>query len=223
MMTKVLVSAVGALCLVFALPVSHADTSIGLRLGTLGGGVELAHAFSETTGFRVSANGLKTEDSDTYDDVRYDTEFRLRSAQLLFDWYPMANNFRVSAGAMYNGNEFKLNGKPSGGTYTIDGTTYNASDIGSLDGKVDFRRIAPYAGVGYGRPIGKGLSFLADAGLLFQGKPRASLSVTCGASTPSGTCTSIQNSVRNQENELDDDVRKFRLYPVLSVGLAYKF
>ena len=222
-MMKFLVTAVGTICLVISLPVSRADTSIGLKLGTLGGGVELAHAFSETTGFRISANGATTEDSDTYDDVSYDTEFELRSAQLLFDWYPMANNFRVSAGAMYNGNEFKLKGKPSGGTYTIDGTTYNAADIGSLDGKVDFRKIAPYAGVGYGRPIGKRLSFLADAGVLFQGKPRSSITVTCGASTPSGTCTNIQNSVRNQENELDDDVRKFRLYPVLSVGLAYVF
>ena len=33
-----------------------ADTSLGIRAGTLGGGVELSHALGPHTGFRVNAD-----------------------------------------------------------------------------------------------------------------------------------------------------------------------
>ena len=223
-MNKILVSVLAAVWVMLASPVSLADTSVGLRVGTLGGGVELAHAFTEKLGFRVSANGLNYSTSETRESVDYDAKLKLQSGQLLLDWFPFSNNFRLSAGAMYNGNKFTLDGKPSpGGTFTINGTTYSSSDVGSLNGKVDFRKAAPYVGLGYGRPVGKGLSLTADLGVLFQGSPRSTLSVTCGAATPAPTCAQIQSGVAAEQNKLDDDMHNYRYYPVVSIGLAYVF
>ncbi len=34
-----------------------ADTSLGIRGGTLGGGVELSHAFGQRTGVRINVDG----------------------------------------------------------------------------------------------------------------------------------------------------------------------
>lgn len=226
-MNKVLVSALAALAAIWVMLASaacHADTSIGLRVGTLGGGVELAHAFTEKMGFRVSANALNYNASETQESVDYDARLELRSGQLLFDWFPFSNNFRLSAGGVYNGNKFTLDGKPSpGGTFTINGTSYSSSNIGSLTGKVDFRKAAPYVGLGYGRPIGRGLSFAGDLGVVFQGSPRSSLSVTCGAATPAPTCAQIQSDVAAEQNKFNDDMDKYRFFPVLSIGLAYVF
>ena len=223
-MNKILVSAIASVWVMLASPVSLADTSIGLRAGTLGGGVELAHAFTEKLGFRVSANGLNYSRSETRESVDYDARLKLQSGQLLLDWFPFSNNFRLSAGAMYNGNKFTLDGKPSpGGTFTINGTTYSSSDVGSLNGKVDFRKAAPYVGLGYGRPVGKGLSLTADLGVLFQGSPRSTLSATCGAVTPAPTCAQIQSDVAAEQNKFNDDIAKYRFFPVLSIGLAYVF
>ena len=224
MMNRILVSALLAVLVMLASPVSLADTSIGLRAGTLGGGVELAHAFSETLGFRVAANGFTYKTSDTYESVDYDAKLKLATGQLLFDWFPFSSNFRLSAGAVYNGNKLTLDGKPSpGGTFTINGVTYSSSNVGSLNGKVDFRKAAPYIGLGYGRPVGKGLSLIADLGVLFQGSARSTLTVTCGAGTPALTCAQIQRDVAAEQAKLDDDMHKYQLYPVLSIGLAYTF
>ena len=38
-----------------------ADTSLGIRGGTLGGGVELAHAFGPSTGVRLDVDGYNRE------------------------------------------------------------------------------------------------------------------------------------------------------------------
>lgn len=223
MLQKILVSVLAAVWALLAASPSLADTSLGLRAGTLGGGIEVAHAFTETLGFRISANGLKYDTSDTHDDVEYDAKLKLATGQLLFDWFPFSNNFRFSLGGLYNANKLTLDGKPSGGTYTINGNTYNASDVGSLNGKVDFKKFAPYVGLGYGRPVGKGLVFTADLGVMFQGSPNSTLTATCGATATPPQCAQLQNDVAAQEAELDDDVEKYKFYPVLSIGLAYVF
>jgi hypothetical protein len=215
--------ALAAVSALLASPAGLADTSLGLRVGTLGGGIELAHAFTETLGFRLAANGLNYNTTKTYESVNYDAKLKLATGQLLLDWFPFSNNFRISAGAMYNGNKLTLDGKPSGGTYTINGTPYAASDVGALNGKVDFRSAAPYLGLGYGRPVGKGLSFTADLGVLFQGSPNTTLTATCAAGTPAPTCASIQSSVAAEQAQLNDDMKQYQYYPVLSIGLAYVF
>jgi hypothetical protein len=223
-MNKPLILSLCALCIVLAPPAVRADTSIGLNVGTLGAGVELAHALTENFGFRIGASGLRYDTTDSYESVDYDARFKLATGRLLIDWFPFANHFRVSAGAMYNGNELSLDGKPSGSaTYTINGNTYPASQVGSLNGKVDFRKTVPYVGLGYGRPLGKGFTVIADAGVLFQGSPRSSLNVTCTASTPAPTCAQIQSDLATERGRLDDDVSKYRTYPVLSIGLALRF
>ena len=221
MMKRIQVSAVLVMILS---PSCFADTSLGLRAGTLGGGIELAHAFTEKLGFRVAANGLNYSTTDTYESVDYDAKLKLATGQLLFDWFPFSNNFRLSAGAAYNGNKLTLDGKPApGGTFTFNGNTYSSSDIGAVKGKVDFREAAPYVGLGYGRPIGKGLSLTADVGVLFQGSPRTTLTATCGAATPALTCSQIQSDLAAEQARLDDDVHKYQYYPVLSIGFAYVF
>ena len=46
-----------------------ADTSLGLRAGTLGIGVEVAHTFTQTLGVRVGANAFKYSTSDSYQSI----------------------------------------------------------------------------------------------------------------------------------------------------------
>jgi hypothetical protein len=207
-----------------ACTIAKADTSIGLNAGTLGGGVELAHAFSERLGIRIGGNGLKYDSTETYQSVDYDSKLKLATGELLFDWFPFANNFRISAGAMYNGNKLTLTGKPApGGTYTINGKTYPAASVGTLDGQVDFSNVAPYFGLGYGRPIGRGFSLTADVGVLFQGSPHSTLTATCGPGTPAATCAQVQSDVAAEQAQLNDDLHKYQYYPVVSIGLAYTF
>jgi len=206
--------------------VAPADTSLGIRGGTFGAGIELSYALSQRAALRLNVDGFNSGTrSKSQADIQYDVKAKLQTASLLGDWFPFANNFRISAGAIYNGNKFTLKGQPTGGTYTINDVTFQASDIGSLDGTVDFKTAAPYFGIGYGRPINGGLSFISDLGVMFQGSPKSTLTATCGPSAPQGgpTCTSLQDSVAAQQASLDNSLSKFKYYPVFSVGLAYTF
>ena len=142
---------------------------------------------------------------------------------MLFDWYPFASNFRLSLGAMYNGNKVTLDGKPTGGTFTINGNTYSSTTVDSVNGEVDFNKAAPYFGVGYGRPIGKGLSLIADLGVLFQGSPTSTLTAHCGPTATPATCAQIQSDVAAEQAKLNDDMQDYKYYPVVSIGIAYVF
>ena len=202
--------------------VAPADTSLGIRAGTLGGGIELSHAMSERTGVRLNVDSYNRTQSSTKDSIQYDMKLKLQTASLLGDWFPFANNFRISAGAMFNGNKLTLKGQPTGGNYTINGTAYTAAEVGSLDAKVDFRKAAPYFGVGYGRPINSGLSLIFDLGVMFQGTPRSNISATCGTAV-GARCTQLQSDAAAEQSNLDDSLHKFKYYPLISLGLAYTF
>jgi len=203
--------------------VAPADTSLGLRGGTLGGGVELSHAFGQRTGVRLNADGFNFSQTSTYDDIDYDVKLKLQTVSLLGDWFPFANNFRVSLGAMFNGNKLALKGQPTGGFYTINGTPYNTAQVGSLDAAVDFAKAAPYFGIGYGRAINSGLSLIFDAGVMFQGSAKSKIDLTCGPLATPPECAQAQSDAQAEQSRLDESLRSFKYYPVISLGLAYTF
>ena len=150
-------------------------------------------------------------------------KLKLQTVSLLGDWFPFANNFRISAGAVLNGNKFRLKGLPTGGNFTINGTTYPTSQVGSLDAAVDFNKAAPYFGIGYGRAMKSGLSLIFDAGVMFQGSPKSKVDVTCGPLAPPAQCAQAQSDTQAEQSRLDESLHSFKYYPVISLGLAYTF
>ncbi len=202
--------------------VAPADTSLGIRGGTLGGGVELSTALSQRAALRLDVDGYNRTQSSTHDNIQYDMKLKLQTASLLGDWFPFANNFRISLGAMFNGNKLTMKGQPTGGSFTINGTSYPASQVGSFDAAVDFNKAAPYLGIGYGRPINSGLSLTFDLGVMSQGSPKSKIDVTCGAASPA-QCTQIKSDAAAEQSRLDDSLHNFKYYPVVSLGLAYTF
>jgi hypothetical protein len=205
-----------ALALVLFPAAVLADGSIGVRAGTLGFGVELSYPLSQRLGLRLNADSYKYSKTFKQEDIEYDGKATLKTGSLLIDWYPFANNFRVSAGPMYNGNKVDLTSQP--GNVVVNGTTYQAT----IEGQVNFKKYVPYAGIGYGRPIGTGLSLTFDLGVIFQGTPTATLTGTCTSPVP-GACNTFQSDLAAQQQTANDDLKNFRYYPVVSLGLAYTF
>jgi hypothetical protein len=196
-----------------------ADGSIGVRAGTLGLGVEVSYPISQRIGMRLNADSYKYTRSFNQADIDYDGKATLKTGSVLLDWYPFANNFRISAGPMYNGNKLVAASKQdANGKITVNGTPYQAS----VEGEVDFKKYVPYAGIGYGRPIGSGFSMTFDLGVVFQGSPKATLTGTCTDPTP-GLCNTFQSDLAAQQQTANDDLKNFRYYPVVSLGLAYTF
>src|SRR5215467_4780743 len=202
-----------AIALLLLPAVAQADGSIGVRAGTVGLGLEFAYPISSSLGIRLIADGYKYSRKFTQDNIDYDGDVKLRTGSLLLDLFPFANNFRISAGGVYNGNKILLTTPTQ--NITLGPNNYTAS----LNGEVDFKKFAPYAGIGYGRPINSGLSVTFDLGVMFQGTPTATLNGTCTGVN----CATFQTDLKTQEASLNDKIKDFKYYPVATLGLAYTF
>lgn len=208
-----------------ALATAHADTGITASVGTTGAGLHISTPVAAALNARVGINGLSISRDGNTSNVDYDYKLKMATIDALLDYFPMGGAFRVTAGLAYNGNKIDVHGRPkSSGTYTLNGNVYPAAAVGSLNGKVDFNKVAPYLGIGWGNAVAadKGWGFSTDIGVLFQGSPNASLSNT-GCTALAAVCSRIATDVAAEERSLKDDTDSFKAYPVLRVGVSYKF
>lgn len=215
----------GAFLFLAANTAAWADVGVLLKAGTLGAGLDISKGISESVALRLQANALDYDRDITDTDVDYNSDLKLRSAGLLLDWHPFSGVFRVSAGAFWNGNEATATGRPTNGTYVINGQTYTSAQIGSLNGQIDFSEVAPYLGIGFGSApkAGRGMTFSFDLGVFYQGEPNVGLTAVCGVGVPAGTCTQIQNDVAAEQASLQEEVSDYKFYPVVSFGIGYRF
>ena len=122
---------------------------------------------------------------------------------------------------MYNDNQASLTGKPSGSGFSINGTTY--SGITSVDSTLSFNNVAPYFGIGWGNPVArdKGWGMTTDIGVLFQGSPKTSMSVACTGIV--GINCPAQSNIDAENAKLQGDLKNFKYWPVMSIGISYQW
>lgn len=216
---------IGLLAAICSAPIFAQDFGLAIQGGTTGVALQGGMGINDSFGLRLTLNAYSQDKSGTESNVSYDATADLRSGGLFADWYPFQGGFRVSTGLLLNNNEINLTGKPSGGTYDINGTTYQASDLGSLTGKLDYsQKVAPYLGFGWGHLGNKsGFSFMADVGVLFTGKPDVALDGTCNPALPAMTCNQLQADIAAEKAQLDDAIGSASIYPVISLGIGYTF
>jgi hypothetical protein len=232
--TLFLTGAIGASLLfaggdIKAIPASNevliSNYNSSLEFGTLGIGANFSKRINDNLAVRFNINGLKYSRSSTISDIDYDVDLHLFTVGVLGDYYPFSNNFRLSAGLYYNDNH--ANGKftptPTE-TFTLGDHTYTGSEIGQVDASVDFNNFAPYVGIGWGgRTSIEGLSFYANAGVLYQGTPNVHALATPNPSLPQNIKDQIKADVEKERQDVYNDVKKYKFYPVLSVGFSYTF
>jgi hypothetical protein len=207
----------------FCTACSAQAAGIGVRAGTTGVGVDFGWSLVPTLSARLGYSGLSYKTSIEETDVSYDAKLKLSNLNGFLDWSPLGP-FRITAGLVGTGSKADVTGTPTGGTFTINGVTYNAADVGTLSGSVEpGRSAAPYLGIGYGNVAGAGVNFYFDLGVMFHGAPAASLSATCGPAVPPAQCTQIRNDVAAEQQRLQDKLDKYKVFPVLSLGLTIGF
>jgi hypothetical protein len=199
---------------------SKSGVALAGKIGTLGGGAELNLGIFENVNARLGFNGFKYKYNANSASVNYDFTMELLTVSAIADWYPFSGGFRTSGGVLFNNNSFSLAGKPTGSTYTIGNTTYLAGDISSLQATMTFNKIAPYLGIGWGNPVAadKGWGLVSDVGVVFQGAPRIDLLASCVTN-----CATFQADADAERVKLQNDLSKFKWWPVISVGISYQW
>jgi hypothetical protein len=116
--------------------------------------------------------------------------------------------FRLTGGVIFNDNRYDVRSKQFGG---------------ALSGTVEAgKSAAPYLGVGWGTVAGTGVNFYFDAGIMYMGSPKATLSASCGSLSPA-QCAALQSQVAAEEARLQDELDKAKYYPVVNFGLTIGF
>ena len=161
---------------------------VGVQVGTLGIGLNVAHAlYDDYLDIRGQYNYM------TYNSDINGNQFKMNFNTLgaLLDYKPFAGSFRFTGGLYY------------------DGRTLTASDA-NVGGSISYAPISPYLGIGIGS-FGastidkKGFLVNFDAGVMFTKS-----TVNFGNDTATN-------------NALNDSLAAFPYYPVLSLGVGYRF
>lgn len=191
---------------------------VGAKAGTLGVGLEGTWRPVPYLDFRAGINAFSYDDERSEAGVDYDASLDLQTLYATANLRVPLSPFRATVGLFSNGNEVNLVSRDSS-TYTIGGTTYNASDVGTLRGDVGFDSIAPYAGVGLDFRFIDRVGVHLDAGVLFQGAPELSLT----ADGPIAGSAQFQSELAVEQAELQAELDDFELYPVVSLGISVNF
>ena len=213
-----------ALLGLLALP-AHAKPGVTLDAGSTGAGVHLVAPLGASFNGRIGANYIGYDFDQRSGQIDYQLDGKLQTADLLVDWYPGAGSFRITGGAVYNGNRFDAVGSADrAGSYTINGRQYSARDVGTVNGTVSFRKAAPYLGIGWGNALNpeKRLNFSAELGAFYQGKARTTLeSVDCAGGTV--LCSALARDLKAEELRLSEDASDYKFFPVLRASASYRF
>jgi len=199
---------------------SYAGTAVGIGGSTLGYQVALSHSVSENVNFKLTYQAASQSFDGETDGVNYDYDFDFKSAGILIDWHVFGGGFRLTTGALINDNEIHAQSDISGLTLEVGDTIFTSAEVGRLEGDISFDSYAPYLGVGWGRSISDGLSFVFDLGLVFQGEPTVNLESVGGSLSNNPF---LLDEVEREEQELQEDANDFDVYPVISLGLFYNF
>ena len=198
---------------------AYADPTVNGKISTLGLGAEAVFSMTKSVDARIGLNtfkyGLnKTTTSSNGLTTNFNADLNLQNLQAMADWHPSEGSFRVSGGIVYNNNNFTMTAQPSAGNISIGGVNYAVQAGQSVNATVDFNKVAPYLGIGWGRtPKNTGLSFTSDIGIMYQGSPNGNVTTNIAGVAPA--------DVSKANADLKDALKSFNIYPVLSIGVGY--
>ncbi|HSN18584.1 MAG TPA: hypothetical protein VLV87_10295 [Gammaproteobacteria bacterium] len=193
----------------------------GLHASTLGYGPELNVTLDPYLVVRFDYDYYNDYSyATTKDQIRYDAHLHLDNYGAALDWHPFAGAFLVSVGLFKDNNYIDAVAVPQQ-SYVIDGQTFTASEVGTLNGHITFNSWAPYLGIGLNtlESQDRGVGFEIGAGVFYQGSPSVALS----PSGPITTVPGLAQATQAEQQKLDDQWNSYKYYPVVNIGLVFRF
>lgn len=191
---------------------------LSAKVGTLGFGLDATVGANDYLGFRCGINWMALELKVLADEGTINTDMDWLSYGLLMDVYPFGGGFRITGGALINQNAFKMDADLDE-PVELAGQDFWLDD---LTGEVTFRDFAPYVGIGVGNAVGSDgrWHFVLDVGILFQGEPEVSAQATASDPAWQGL---VDEALDEEVADIEEDAKVFQWYPVISLGLSFKF
>ena len=223
-------------------PVSAGTSSkigIAVKISTLGAGIEVGTPLGRKFNVRGGFNFISFGHTFREDGIPYAGNLKWRSGEANLDWFPFGP-FHLTPGLLfYDGNKVTATASvPTGNTFTLSGTSYESGAVSPVTGggSMGFSKVAPTFRMGVGNLIprsGRHWSFLAEIGFAYQASPKAILNFSgtvCQPPNTSGpTCVdaatnaTVQSNVQGEQTKINNDVKYFKFFPLLSLGVGFNF
>ena len=216
--------------------------AIQVKAGLAGVGLDLALPAASRLNLRVGGNFFRYNPNLVFDGINVVGNIQLRSASANVDVFPFGNAFRISPGVVvYNGNNISaLASVPAGQTFTLDGVNYTSSATDPVSGHFGLsfgNKVAPSLTMGFGNMIprkGGHWSVPLEIGGEFIGTAPAISITLAGTACQTGSipplCASVATDPTTQKNlaaelvKLNGDIpSQLKFFPIVSLGLSYKF
>jgi len=226
----------------FGFTTSANDLGLSVKASTLGLGLELDYKINDKFNVRLQSNRYTYDDEFEEDGIDYEGEIKLSSTGLLLDWRPFEGKFRLTGGLYANNNEITGHSASVGDeTYDIGEASYGSSSTDPLNINMDVilgDSTAGYLGMGWGNSSSsKKWMFSLELGVLLTGEATVDLTASGSAvvsqngvsQTFSITDTSntlvqeFQTELSIEERNLEDDISDYKVYPVIAIGVGYRF
>lgn len=208
------------------------DITWSADLGTTGFGLHASLPLSTQYGLhgRIGVNYLNEYTfSRGTSQIHYDLNATLRTIDALIDWYPHRSGFRLTAGLVYNNNRVDGIGTPTRvSTFAFENGSFSTTQLGKVVGQIDFQQISPYLGIGWQtqEPDKHGWSVSSDIGVMYQGSPRTHLSIS-DCALPGNACalllTALEPVIANENRRVNAQLKDYAYFPVVRIGLNYRF
>ncbi len=192
------------------------------KIGTQGIGLDGVVRINDYLRLRGGGNYLTYSGNHEINDIDYEYDASIANGNTFVDYHPFASGFRITGGAFYGPDELEVTSNPIT-SLTIGNASYTPSEIGTMKAKVETGDISPYAGIGYSDVFtANGANrhwFLeADLGVKFN-------DITSTASS-TGTLSNdptFNADLQREKNKVQDEFDILEYYPILNIGVTYKF
>jgi len=209
-----------------------------VKVSALGGGAEVAVRVTHRTNVRAGFNVITYSRGFNKDGIAYNGQLDFKTFEAHYDIFPWAKSFRVSGGVLvYAADPITATALvPGNQSFTLGGVSFISDPANPVsgNGKIVFNRAAPTITFGFGnlvpRKKSKHFSIPVELGVAFQGSPKATLGLTGSVCDPTGVnCRSVasdptvQSQILSEQNKINNSMSFFKVYPILSAGVGYKF
>ena len=195
--------------------------AIGATAGTTGVGLDVQVKVGPIFTLRGSVDRLTYGADESYDGIDYQGDLTFDTVGGFIDMHPLANGFLISGGAYVGDRDVALAASPTG-PVEIGGQTYTPGQVGTLNGAIKLSGVAPFVGLGWDDTFYRRgrWGFRAVAGVAWSEAPQVTLTSTGGSLSNDPT---FQARLRDESRGITEESEGYGLFPVIQVGLNYKF
>jgi hypothetical protein len=223
---------------------------IGVGVSPLGIGLETATNINGHLNIRGTGHFFNYATTFTTNGFTADANLNLASAGAALDYYPFHKGFRLSPGLLfYNKNGLTASDTVAGGTsFTLNGDTFYSANANSATGATPANGSAALGlnttkpaftlTTGWGNIASRSgwpITIPVEVGAAFTGAPslNATLAGWACHDQAQTECTNlasqnpialqVQSDLQAQISKWTNDLNALKTYPILSVGVAYRF